>query len=162
MVRVFSLNIFTAFQNQQPTNSINTNCCLNYILLILPSSFFYVFFFILYILGIRIRPSQGLSSADIFVPGLRLWIDIYESLSDVGYTIQNMHMASYDWRLKYEDLENRDSFFSGLKSKVELLYNTNHQIKIVVISHSMGTPVWLHYMQWISKIDSKWIDTYIR
>jgi len=102
--------------------------------------------------GIRVRPSQGLGAADVFVT---------ESLSDVGYTTKNMHMASYDWRLAFDDLERRDGYFTELKRKIETMYINNQNKKIVVVSHSMGSPVYLHFMQWISNIDQQWVNKYI-
>ena len=35
-----------------------------------------------------------------------------ENLADVGYDKTNMNMASYDWRLPFKHLEDRDHYFS--------------------------------------------------
>ena len=88
---------------------------------------------------IRVRPSQGFEATDFFIGGLwyitntkayiktqiqinkcmsatffhfvlcRVWAPIIEALSEIGYDINNMFMASYDWRLSFSDLEVRIS-----------------------------------------------------
>jgi len=111
--------------------------------------------------GIKIRASQGLGSADVFMTGYRLWIDIMASLSDVGYENKALYMASYDWRVHFNLLETRDSYFTNLKNAIELMYTTNDRIKIVVISHSMGSSLYVYFMQWVSAQDPTWVDTYV-
>ena len=37
----------------------------------------------------------------------------------VNYDTNNLHLAPYDWRLSYYNLEVRDSYFSKLKTTIE-------------------------------------------
>jgi phospholipid:diacylglycerol acyltransferase len=48
-----------------------------------------------------------------------------------------MHFASYDWRLSFSNLEVRDSYFSHLKSTIELSKKKSG-LKSVIVTHSMG------------------------
>lgn len=45
---------------------------------------------------------------------------IIENLAVVNYDTNNLHLAPYDWRLSYYNLEERDGYFSRLKSAIEL------------------------------------------
>lgn len=44
---------------------------------------------------------------------------IIENLAVVGYDTNNLHLAPYDWRLSYYNLEERDGYFSKLRSTIE-------------------------------------------
>lgn len=44
---------------------------------------------------------------------------IVENLAVVNYDTNNLYLASYDWRLSYYNLEERDGYFSKLKSTIE-------------------------------------------
>lgn len=44
---------------------------------------------------------------------------IVENLAVVNYDTNNLHLAPYDWRLSYYNLEERDGYFSKLKSTIE-------------------------------------------
>ena len=55
--------------------------------------------------GVRVRPVQGLVAADYFMPGYFVWAVIIEQLARIGYDERNLHMASYDWRLSYQNTE---------------------------------------------------------
>ena len=80
-----------------------------------------------------------------------------------------MFLATYDWRLPLDQLEERDAFFSGLMVRIELMVRSNGGRTAVVVSHSMGTPVWLHFMQWVLSSEASggggkttaWLDTHI-
>ena len=37
----------------------------------------------------------------------------------VNYDTNNLHLAPYDWRLSYYNLEVRDAYFSRLKTTIE-------------------------------------------
>lgn len=45
---------------------------------------------------------------------------IIENLAVVNYDINNLYLAPYDWRLSYWNLEERDGYFSRLKSVIEV------------------------------------------
>lgn len=44
---------------------------------------------------------------------------IVENLAVVNYDTNNLYLAPYDWRLSYWNLEERDGYFSKLKSTIE-------------------------------------------
>jgi phospholipid:diacylglycerol acyltransferase len=76
----------------------------------------------------------------------------------VNYDTNNLHLAAYDWRLSYWNLEERDGYFSKLKATIEgykwgfffekrkdsnyfLLCRRRQKKKVVVAAHSMGALV---------------------
>lgn len=99
--------------------------------------------------GIRVRAVPGLVAADYFAPGYFVWAVLIENLARIGYEGKNMYMASYDWRLSFQNTEIRDQTLSRLKSKIELMYVTNGNKKVVVVPHSMGALYFLHFMKWV-------------
>ena len=108
--------------------------------------------------GIRLRAVLGLGAADYFMKGMGeyyLWGPLIENLADVGYDEQSIFLAAYDWRLPFAALESRDGFFSSLKARVELMVARaaldSSSPRAVVVSHSMGSPVWLYFMQWVER-----------
>ena len=46
---------------------------------------------------------------------------IIENLAVVNYDTNNLYLAPYDWRLSFWNLEERDGYFSKLKSTIEEL-----------------------------------------
>ena len=44
---------------------------------------------------------------------------IVENLAVVNYDTNNLHLAPYDWRLSFYNLETRDAYFSKLKATIE-------------------------------------------
>jgi len=111
--------------------------------------------------SIRVRPSQGFESADFFLGGYWLWGLMIEALADIGYDLNSMHMASYDWRLSFADLEHRDRYFTKLRQQIETLVALSGK-KAVVIAHSMGGNVWHYFMQWVTKrVHRNWVNDHI-
>lgn len=111
--------------------------------------------------SIRVRPSQGFESADFFVGGYWIWGIMIEALADIGYDLNSMHMASYDWRLSFADLERRDRYFTRLRQHIETLVSMNGQ-KAVVVSHSMGSNVWHYFMQWVThRVHKNWVHDHV-
>jgi phospholipid:diacylglycerol acyltransferase len=49
---------------------------------------------------------------------------IIENLAVINYDTNNLHMAAYDWRLSYYNLEVRDGYFSRYEAYVGM-YATN-------------------------------------
>lgn len=49
--------------------------------------------------GIRVRAVPGLAVDSSF------WNGLIENLAKVGYEGKNLHMASYDWRLSFQNTE---------------------------------------------------------
>ncbi|XP_026450968.1 phospholipid:diacylglycerol acyltransferase 1-like [Papaver somniferum] len=99
--------------------------------------------------GIRVRPVPGLVAADYFAPGYFVWAVLIENLARIGYEDKNMYMASYDWRISFQNTEVRDQTLSRIKSNIELMVATNGGKKAVVIPHSMGALYFLHFMKWV-------------
>lgn len=48
-----------------------------------------------------------------------------------------MYLASYDWRLSFANLQNRDHYFSKLQSIIETSKKAD-DIPAVIVTHSMG------------------------
>ncbi|KAL5504583.1 LRO1 [Sanghuangporus vaninii] len=88
--------------------------------------------------GIRVRAAQGIDAASSFIQGYWIWSKIVENLAVVGYDTNNLLLAAYDWRLSYWNLEERDGYFSRLKSSIEE-YRRRHKKKVVLVAHSMGS-----------------------
>lgn len=101
--------------------------------------------------GIKLRAASGLGAADYFITGYALWGKLIQNLADVGYDEDSMHLAAYDWRLPFFQLEKRDRYFTKLRRTIELLKDANDDQKVVVVGHSMGATVWMHFMQWVSQ-----------
>eukprot|EP00271_Cylindrocystis_brebissonii_P008380 TRINITY_DN22599_c0_g1_i1.p1 TRINITY_DN22599_c0_g1~~TRINITY_DN22599_c0_g1_i1.p1 ORF type:complete len:693 (-),score=108.54 TRINITY_DN22599_c0_g1_i1:1267-3345(-) len=99
--------------------------------------------------GIRVRPVEGLVAADYFMPGYFVWAVIIEQLARLGYDERSMHMASYDWRLSYLNTQERDRSLSRIKAAIEVLVESNHGHKVVVVPHSMGSIYFLFFLKWV-------------
>ncbi|KAG6415829.1 hypothetical protein SASPL_123248 [Salvia splendens] len=99
--------------------------------------------------GVRVRPVTGLVAADYFAPGYFVWAVLIENLAQIGYEEKTMYMASYDWRLSFQNTEVRDQSLSRIKSNIELMVSTNGGNKAVIIPHSMGVLYFLHFMKWV-------------
>lgn len=87
---------------------------------------------------VKIRAAKGINAASTFIQGYWIWYGphkvfifcltpninfnrskIVENLAVINYDTNNLHLASYDWRLSYYNLEERDGYFSRLKTKIE-------------------------------------------
>ena len=93
--------------------------------------------------GAKVRAAEGIDAASSFIQGYWLWYvavrrgctrndlefvinirldvrsKIVENLAVVGYDTNNLHLAPYDWRLSYYNLEERDGYFSKLRTTIE-------------------------------------------
>lgn len=115
--------------------------------------------------GFKMRAAQGMDAADFFVAGYWIWNKILENLAAIGYDLNTMTVASYDWRLAYQDLERRDGYFSKLKLTVEQNLVQTGQ-KTVLASHSMGSQVVFYFLKWVEADGyggggSEWVETHI-
>ncbi|KAK1358487.1 PDAT [Heracleum sosnowskyi] len=99
--------------------------------------------------GVRVRPVTGLVAADYFAAGYFVWAVLIANLARIGYEEKNMYMASYDWRLSFQNTEVRDQTLSRMKSNIELMVVTSGGKKAVIIPHSMGVLYFLHFMKWV-------------
>ena len=79
----------------------------------------------------------------------------------MGYDINQIYLASYDWRLSTRNLEERDHFFSRIMSQIE--FNSRvYKRKTVLISHSMGGTVAMYLLKWLEhERGAAWIDEHI-
>ena len=55
--------------------------------------------------GIRVRAVPELVADDDFASGYHIWAALIENLARIGYEGKNLHMASYDWRLSFQNTE---------------------------------------------------------
>lgn len=118
--------------------------------------------------GFKLRAVGGFEATDFFIPGYWIWNKILNNLGVLGYDSNNMLTAAYDWRLAYLDLEIRDSYFSKLKSHIELSYKTHKNEKIVIFGHSMGVQIIYYFLKWVESEGplygnggENWCNTYI-
>ncbi|RMZ89353.1 hypothetical protein DV736_g3419, partial [Chaetothyriales sp. CBS 134916] len=115
--------------------------------------------------GIKLRAAQGFDATDFFLPGFWLWNKILENLATIGYDPTNAFTAAYDWRLSYMNLEKRDRYFTRLKSHIELALQISGH-KPVIVSHSMGSPVFFFFLKWVEHPDHgaggpNWVNDHI-
>ncbi|KAG0027919.1 hypothetical protein BGZ81_005162 [Podila clonocystis] len=115
--------------------------------------------------GIRLRAAQGLEAADYLVPGYWVWAQIIKNLAAIGYDNNNMHLAAYDWRLSFANLETRDHYFSKLMASLELNLKVTGE-KNVLVAHSMGSSVVLYFFKWVEspsggKGGPNWVNDHI-
>lgn len=97
-----------------------------------------------------------------------VWSKILENLADLEYDSNTMTMEAYDWRLGMKMLEERDSYFTHLKFKIETYHKISGE-KVVLTSHSMGAIVVHYFFAWVTEIESKggggggknWVDDHI-
>lgn len=113
--------------------------------------------------NVKLRAAQGLEAADFLLPGFWVWARMIENLAEIGYDHSNLIMAAYDWRLDIDKLEQRDHYFSRLKSQIELLTHTSGE-KVVALSHSLGGLVWFYFMKWVEATtkDPQWVDRHVQ
>ncbi|CAN6609815.1 phospholipid:diacylglycerol acyltransferase [Trichomonascus vanleenenianus] len=98
--------------------------------------------------GFKLRAAQGMEAADFFVPGYWIWNKILENLAALGYDVNTMAVAAYDWRLAYGDLERRDRYFSKIKRTIENNLSQTGE-KTVLMGHSMGSQVVFYFLKWV-------------
>ena len=104
-------------------------------------------------------------------PGLKKVEYYYELIklltTKYGYEVGvNLVGAPYDWRLAADGLSTMKTFsgddslpyYAKLKKLVETTYGKNNNQRVSIITHSMGGPVALHFLQLQTK---EWKDTYL-
>ncbi|KIK78139.1 hypothetical protein PAXRUDRAFT_834720 [Paxillus rubicundulus Ve08.2h10] len=102
--------------------------------------------------GVKIRAAEGVDAASSFMKGYWLWAKIIENLAVVGYDTNNLHLASYDWRLSMWNLEERDGYFSRLKATIEG-FKKRQGKRVVLAAHSMGSTVRVEFLHF------KWVES---
>eukprot|EP00842_Homolaphlyctis_polyrhiza_P005037 jgi/Hompol1/5534/HPOL_002005-RA len=114
----------------------------------------------------RLRPSKGFESIDYLFPGYWVFARIFSNLAAIGADPNLIHVASYDWRLSFTNLEKRDRYFTRLKAFIEQSFHTTGQ-KSVIVAHSMGNLVFMHFLNWVQsdlggRAGSDWPDKYLK
>lgn len=66
-----------------------------------------------------LHSTPGIDAASSFIQGYWIWSKIIENLAVVDYDPNNLFLAAYDWRLSLSNLEERDGYFSQLKTRIE-------------------------------------------
>mmetsp|Transcript_25232 Transcript_25232/g.35571 ORF Transcript_25232/g.35571 Transcript_25232/m.35571 type:complete len:726 (-) Transcript_25232:35-2212(-) len=118
--------------------------------------------------NIRLRAAQGFDAADYFMSTYWVWRKLIENLADVGYDASTMTMMTYDWRLAFPKLEERDGYLTKLKHTIEAMHKTNGK-KVVLASHSMGSLLTLYFFAWVTVSEKDggggggkhWVDEHI-
>mmetsp|Transcript_8042 Transcript_8042/g.12284 ORF Transcript_8042/g.12284 Transcript_8042/m.12284 type:complete len:722 (+) Transcript_8042:464-2629(+) len=118
--------------------------------------------------NIRLRAAQGFEGADYFMSTIWVWRKLIENLADVGYDPSTMTMMTYDWRLAFPKLEERDGYLTKLKHTIEAMHKTNGK-KVVLASHSMGSLLTLYFFAWVTVSEKDggggggkhWVDEHI-
>ncbi|KAJ3784308.1 phospholipid:diacylglycerol acyltransferase [Lentinula aff. detonsa] len=105
----------------------------------------------------KIRAAEGIDAASSFIQGYWIWSKIVENLAVVNYDTNNLHLAPYDWRLSYWNLEERDGYFSKLKTTIEG-FKRRQKRKTVVAAHSMGANVRL-FVSFLVHSYLKWVES---
>lgn len=102
--------------------------------------------------GREVRAAEGFAGCDYFAPGYWLWAKMFAEAAAVGYDRNSMHVACYDWRLSYKNLERRDRYFTRLRQEIILLHATDGH-KVVLVGHSMGASLSYYFLSWAELVD---------
>ncbi|KAH9060542.1 Lecithin:cholesterol acyltransferase-domain-containing protein [Lactarius vividus] len=98
--------------------------------------------------GVKVRASEGFDAASSFIQGYWIWSKVIENLAVVNYDTNNLVLAPYDWRLTPYNLEERDGYFSTLKTTIEG-FKKKQRKKCVIAAHSMGSTMLLYFLKWV-------------
>ncbi|KIJ65858.1 hypothetical protein HYDPIDRAFT_109905 [Hydnomerulius pinastri MD-312] len=115
--------------------------------------------------GAKIRAAEGIDAASSFMKGYWIWAKIIENLAVVNYDTNNLHLAPYDWRLSMWNLEERDGYFSRLKTTIEG-FKKRQGKRVVLAAHSMGSTVMLYFFKWVESPEHggggpDWVEDHI-
>ncbi|XP_023333809.1 group XV phospholipase A2 [Eurytemora carolleeae] len=113
--------------------------------------------------GVEIRiPNFGnTSSVEHLDPSMQYFTGYFANIADhlvqAGYTRGvNLHGAPYDFRKAANELED---FFVKVKDLIEGTYKANNNLSVILLTHSMGSPMMLYFLLQQSQ---GWKDKYIR
>ncbi|GFR45802.1 hypothetical protein Agub_g7258, partial [Astrephomene gubernaculifera] len=110
--------------------------------------------------GIKVRAAVGLEAVDYFIPGYWVWGKLVEALADVGYDSNSLVSMPYDWRLAMPLLEERDGYFTRLRSAVESLGAVAGE-RVVLTAHSYGENVVRAFMAWVEADQPGWVEAHV-
>lgn len=122
----------------------------------------------------KVRADEGLSAVGELSPGniytppaTSIFTALIKMLAhDLGYDVNNIIGAPYDWRLSPMHLEDRDSFFTTLKFRIETAVR-KHRRPSIVIAHSMGNNLFLYFIEWLRYVNKpsigweKWLRKHV-
>ncbi|KAL3932880.1 MAG: hypothetical protein SGARI_003845, partial [Bacillariaceae sp.] len=118
--------------------------------------------------NVRVRPLPGLEGVDYLSPGALtnhvsyVFGPLINALVKAGWTRGvDLDAMPYDWRIPYRALEERDSYFSRVKQRVEKMYGENKNTPVVLVCHSMGAKVGEYFFRWVHRKDPTWTQKYI-
>ena len=108
----------------------------------------------------KLRPDEGLTSIGELSPGnvytprdtSVFTVFIRMLAKDLGYDVNNIIAAPFDWRLSPIEMEQRDSYFTTLKFKIESAVERSGRPSIV-ICHSMGNNLFLYFCDWLRYVN---------
>eukprot|EP00124_Ichthyophonus_hoferi_P002757 Ihof_evm4s202 gene=Ihof_evmTU4s202 len=102
-----------------------------------------------------VRAMDGMEAITEMVPGVltQAFTTVFGGLiryfaRELDYTSVHMAAMGYDWRLSPDVMQERDGYFLHLKKRIESLYETS-SMAAIVIGHSQGNIVFLHFMRWL-------------
>lgn len=110
--------------------------------------------------GTRIRGGEGAAAVGEFVPGFWVWEKIMRNLADIGYDQSNLAIATYDWRLSPDLMQERDGFFHRMRHVILRLYE-QHRRPVAIIGHSYASAVLVDFLQWAEKQEKGFCNTYV-
>ena len=88
----------------------------------------------------------------------------FNTMDDPYIIGKNLFGAPFDWRYCPSELERR-SFYSNLTSLIESIFTMNDNTPVTLITHSMGGPIILDYLQKSNEkkyeIDDDWKSKYL-
>ncbi|KNZ80989.1 Phospholipid:diacylglycerol acyltransferase [Termitomyces sp. J132] len=119
--------------------------------------------------NVKIRAAEGIDAASSFVQGYWIWSKIVENLAVVNYDTNNLYLAPYDWRLSYYNLEERDGYFSRLKTTIETepFQTTSTTLQRLRESlQCLAVQVLLYFFKWVESPlhgggGPRWVENHI-
>ena len=103
----------------------------------------------------KLRPDEGLSAIGELSPGniytpasTSVFTNMVKYLSNLGYDVNGIIGLPYDWRLSPGQLEERDSFFSSVRYKLETAVK-RHKRPAIILAHSMGNNLFMYFCEWM-------------
>jgi len=118
--------------------------------------------------GIKLRPIETIHGIMYLDPGAitnalsYVFGPLVESLWDLGYDDTSLRAGPYDWRVPPCYLESRDGYFTKLKEKIDDMFESNNQKKVVIVAHSLGTRCTHYFLRFCERhFGRAWISEHI-
>ena len=81
-------------------------------------------------------------------------------MADIGYDESLLHMASYDWRMAPQLLEERDNYFTLLMLRIETFKKMTGE-RSVLVAHSMGGSMVHYFLNFVEQKQLGWVERHI-